>query len=541
MVARTPLSEELLITPDQSPAFQEVLARAIERARELGLENNFEAFRDEVLAALQILDRAGVFSALQLGEWGYFFHNLSSSETWFRSVYGKDFPDFKHLLKPRGLAGYDSKPKTRRECYDIVKDYFLTRNRYMRGRNLSVTGHSHYEAYAAEWGTRAIGLELGENIGFTQSKLAFARGAARQWNRPWSVQISPWFHGSCTTNGPLRREGKYARGLDAGHSLSFYRRLWLHAWFAGAAMVTPENSLAIFFEEAASPWALTAHGRAAAEVFAFMRKHERGVPYTPVAIVLDHLAGYNAYKGRPWGIMDNTPGDLETRNLFQQQLFPGSDHIHAHPFPDNPEQSYLRPTPFGEMFDVLLSSAKAEVLEAYPVILLVGDISFDRDFTERLIQAAHRGCRLLLHQRHAQALGDDLDLLRRAGKIEVLEDEVNPPTMQRRAISNDHLAQLSAQYLPIRVTGDPIQYQINRNRCAWVIELINNQGIIKKPDQPALVEPQKSAQVELWPRTPIQSVSQWSQAQDIALGAVVPIPVTVDPGESVFLELIPDH
>ena len=26
-------------------------------------------------------------------------------------------------------------------------------------------------------------------------------------------------------------EGQYARGLDAGHSLSFYELLWLHAWF----------------------------------------------------------------------------------------------------------------------------------------------------------------------------------------------------------------------------------------------------------------------------------------------------------------------
>lgn len=50
MVARTPLSEELLIGPDQSAAFQDVLGSAIERARELGLENNFEAFRDESIA-----------------------------------------------------------------------------------------------------------------------------------------------------------------------------------------------------------------------------------------------------------------------------------------------------------------------------------------------------------------------------------------------------------------------------------------------------------------------------------------------------------
>lgn len=91
----------------------------------------------------------------------------------------------------------------RQEAYDRVKAYFTGRHRDLLGRTISVTGHSHYEAYAAEWGARCVGLELGENIGFTQSKLAFARGASRRWNVPWSVQVSPWFHGACTTHGPL--------------------------------------------------------------------------------------------------------------------------------------------------------------------------------------------------------------------------------------------------------------------------------------------------------------------------------------------------
>ena len=149
--------------------------------------------RDEDEEALKVLDRAGVFSAIQLGEWGFYFHNLSPVESWWRDVYGKDFDVYKHLMRPPGLKGYDRRPISRRECYEAVKDYFFTRNRYMRGRNMSVTGHSHYEAYAGEWGARVVGLEVGENIAFTQSKIAFARGASRQWRRPWSVQVSPGF------------------------------------------------------------------------------------------------------------------------------------------------------------------------------------------------------------------------------------------------------------------------------------------------------------------------------------------------------------
>ena len=40
---------------------------------------------------------------------------------------------------------------------------------------------------------------------------------------------------------------------------------------------------------------------------------------------------------KPWSIMENTAGDLEAKDLFQRRLLPGSERIHAKPFPDNPE------------------------------------------------------------------------------------------------------------------------------------------------------------------------------------------------------------
>jgi len=488
-------------------------------------------------AAMRILDRAGVFSGIQLGEWGYYFHHLSSVEGWWKSVYPdpKVFEAHKHLIKPAGLAGYDTRPTSRRECYDVLKDYFGTRNRYMRGRNISVTGHSHYEAYAAEWGAALIGLELGENIAHTQSKIAFARGAARQWRRPWSVQVSPWYAGSCTTAGPLRMEGNVARGLDAGHSLSLYERMWLHAWFAGAAMVTPENSIAIFFERAEAPWRLTSHGRKAAEVFALMRRFDRGVPYTPVVIVLDHLAGYQPYGARPWGIMDVTPADREVLDLFAHQLFPGSA-FHGTAIEHN-EQGYLRPTPYGEMFDGVLSSANADVLGAYPVILLVGDITFDPGFVCELHRALRKGSTLLLHPRHVKALGDHYDRLRGTGKIEVLEPWTNPATGRTTAISHERLARLADEYLPVGLQGDPVQYQINRNRRGWVVELVNNGGVTKRPRKSAVIDPDAVANVVLRPRFPVKSARAWRSAKALPVGDA--IRVTIRPGGTAFVELVP--
>lgn len=503
---------------------------------EMQIQGGRAVFGREAEAALAGMDRIGVFNAFQLGEWGYYFHNLSHRESWWRDVFGPDYEAFRHLRKPEGLAGYDRRPAGKRECYEILRSYFVSRSRDLLGRVISVTGHSHYEAYAAEWGTRCVGLELGENIAFTQSKLAFARGAARQWDKPWSVQVSPWFGPSCTTSGELRAEGGIVRGLDAGHSLSFYERLWFHGWFAGAAMVTPENSLAIFFEKPEAPWSMTTHGRLAADVFQFMRSHDRGVPYTPVAVVLDRYAGYNGFMDKPWGILDPTPGDREARDLFDHQLFPGSDHIHTPPDPTNPEASYLRPTPYGEIFDVLLSGAPPEVLPAYPAILLAGDHDFEPGFLSELEKSLRRGSRVLMTTRHRAALGPEFDRLARQGNLEVLEPEIHPATGRPAAISPARLEALAREHLPVSVEGDPVQFAINRTRDGWIVELINNRGVIKRGDRPAVVDPTGGIRVTLAPKVKVQEARAWRAGRIQARPDRIEL--DLGPGAVEFVELV---
>ena len=220
---------------------------------------------------------------------------------------------------------------SRQDCYNYLKaEYEEQMVDFRDGKGNSVTGHSHYESYAAEWaGTRMIGIEVGENISFTQSKVAFIRGASKQYDKPWSMQMSPWWWGYCTdwTN------------LDAGHSLSLYQRMLKYGWFAGAALVTPENSVSIVFNNGNPNDGLNSWGVEQAKTYAFMLSHDRGVPYVPVAIILDHYAGYNGFMGKAWGYFDFTAADWEMDNLFSEQLYPGSDHWHHDPFPQNREKA----------------------------------------------------------------------------------------------------------------------------------------------------------------------------------------------------------
>ncbi len=489
--------------------------------------------------ALRIMDRAGVFSAIQLGEWGYHFHRLQSDEGWWKAVLGADFETkSKDFVKPAAQRGYDPPPNSRRECYDQLRDYFLWHRQTKGGRLISVTGHSHYEAYAAEWGASVVGLEVGENIGFTQSKFAFARGASRQWNLPWSVQMSPWFGNAVTTSGPLNTNGATATGLDAGHSLSLDLRVWLHAWFAGAALVTPENSFNIFFEESRAPWKLTAHGEAAARAFQFMRSHDRGTPYTPLLVLLDHLAGYAPYHDRTFGILPRTPGDQEIFDLLERQLYFSPTRLPVPGNPKNPEAGYLHPTPHGELCDVMLSTVPGSIMRRYPIILLAGDVEFSKFFVHELVTAAEGGSRIFLHPRHVEALGPELfDRLKKTGMIEVLEPWENSDTKRPAAISHERLRQIERNTLPIGVTGDPVQYQINRNQAGWVIELINNDGVVKEGRQPAVIHPQVIARVKLAPRFAWIRATEWETGSALPTGAAVEL--EIPPGESRFVEFTP--
>jgi len=251
--------------------------------------------------------------------------------------------------------------------------------------------------------------------------------------------------------------------------------------------------------------------------------------------LIDHLAGYNGYMDKPWGILEPTAGDRMVRDLFDHQLYPGSDHIHHKPDPDNPESGYLRPTPYGEMFDVQPTSASAEMLSSYPVILLAGDIEFDDELIGKLESALKQGSALLLTPAHQQALGTTFARLAKHRRTEVLEPWSNPATGRAAAISDLRLQRLGRETLPVEVAGDPIQYEVNRTADGWVIELINNTGVAKKPDQPAKTDPSAIARVVLQPRVRSASAREWRSNRPYPRPDEIRL--EVGPGQSAFVEV----
>jgi len=330
--------------------------------------------------------------------------------------------------------------------------------------------------------------------------------------------------------------------INCGHSLSLYERMLINGWFAGAAWLTPENSSDIIFTNELPEYGENSWGVALAGLYSFINAHDRGIPYTPVGIVLDEYAGYDGYAHLAWGTLPFTAGDLQIDDLFVNQLFPGSDFIHYNPFPGDQELGYLRETPYGEMYDVLLSSNSATNLESYPVILLAGDMTFGAQFVSALQQALQNGSRVLMQPAQRDALGGAFNTLTNAGTVEVLPMWTNAVTGRPAAIPNWRLTQLATTCLPIAVSGDPIQYSINRNAAGWVVELVHDNGVYKDPINPAIITNTDFAMVTLRPYVPVARASEWQidangNPADVDLNYTgVPLTVPVGPGQSVYVQ-----
>ena len=126
----------------------------------------------------------------------------------------------------------------------------------------------------------------------------------------------------------------------------------------------------------------------------FVDRHpDRGIVYTPVALMLDHnrafggrgttYAGYN---------LPNDDADYFNQGLLGT-VFPG--HRHA-------PGGYSRTSPFGEIFDILQPNvagkgADPTALANYKVLFALGGMTFDADLARKVTDHVRNGGTLVLH------------------------------------------------------------------------------------------------------------------------------------------------
>ena len=442
------------------------------------------------------------------------------------------------------------KPKTRREAYERVKAWYQDKASYCYNDIMAMCTGWAWDHYAGEWGGVSGFQDEPGPSPEAHLRILFPRGAARQYGKFWHTYIAPGAHDvqrTMTQNGyltPATRPHDTRMNPEGGASLSWIRRMMYLIYMWGASSFKNETPA---YETDMTPDgkpALSPMGEIAAEFLEFTVSHkDRGVSCTPVGIMLDTMHGWG---GRPmypddyppltWVCLQPDRSDYMKDALFQI-LYPGQSDVLN-------EWSVLSPTPYGDLFDVMLSTATPEHIQAYPVLMLVGDLA--ADMTEALaggLQAYVRqggtlvvnvaqladgfpedvlGVRLTDRTGQADSARCDLDghqmnggtfsfrIVQLAGARSIVSAPSGEPLVTRHEVGDGAviltmvpfglqenlnavcflphvLDHLTSGLLPLRVTGD-VEYVVNRNEDSWLVTLLNNRGVYKLPAEPESVD-----------------------------------------------------
>ncbi len=278
---------------------------------------------------------------------------------------------------------------------------------------MNATGSLNFSHYYGERNCRTLGLETAQGLPSDTLMFSFLRGAGKEYGRLLTQATSVWnrfgykmYHGRRTES-----PGGYGYGPNKGCSLSLHKRLFLSSYLGGHSIVGTET--AQFTADVLPDGApeLSPLGQQHLKLRDWFRRHpDRGVMYTPVAIMLDFHHGWNMprhlYRGdmyKIWGKFPYEKGDYALDGLFRI-IWPGYEDCS---YLRN-ERGFLTPTPFGDIFDVVTNRCPGEVLEQYTALMLMGDVEMTPTLVENLTAFVQQGGDLLLTAEQAQTLPDSL-------------------------------------------------------------------------------------------------------------------------------------
>ena len=237
-------------------------------------------------------------------------------------------------------------------------------------------------------GAKVVGYELDATNTHTPMRIAFERGAARQYGGTWINYASGNFGDACNyfTQNPVVPRGapswfhsKYA--VTDGVSIGWYRKMYYLNHLSGVS--------AIFWEQGlGNQWMipgpgkhgvqLSPFGRATEDFLAFAERiPDRGEPVAPVGILLSHGHAFERvnYSCKMLHVFGETDADRELREFFNVCWHPVGV-VEGHPAA--PDVQSMPNGRYGNIFDVLVDRPeKAAALKNYPVIWAAGDVNLE--------------------------------------------------------------------------------------------------------------------------------------------------------------------
>ncbi len=242
-------------------------------------------------------------------------------------------------------------------------------DKLISAQSTSSTSFSHA---LMDWGTKLLGIETSAVQPMTAMRMAFTRGAARQYSGAFLYYHAPNFGDSATTFTKAQNfagpdnffHSRY--GVTMGPSLSWYRKSYYLYYMGGAAAIYLEQGYDQFFKPGPGehPLQLNPLGRITDEFVRFAEKHpNRGTPYTPVAILLDPAHGWEMtdYPHWPFGVSQISRSDRAIRELFGVAYYPGTV---VEGEPATADRQAFVSSVFGDIFDVVVASQQVSDLKS---------------------------------------------------------------------------------------------------------------------------------------------------------------------------------
>ena len=280
-------------------------------------------------------------------------------------------------------------------------------DRLIPAQSTSSTSFAHA---LSQWGVNLLGMETAAVMPMTGMRIAFTRGAVRQFGGAFLYYHAPNFGDTATTFTTTQNfagpdhfyHSRY--GATMGPSLSWYRKNYYLYYMSGASAIYLEQGFDQFFKPGPGehPYQLNPLGRITDEFMRFVEKHpDRGAPYTPVAFLLDPAHGFEMtdYPHWPFEVSQIDRGDRALRELFGVAYYPG---LVVEGEPAIADRQPFISGVFGDIFDVLTAadgprSQIQKLLPSYRAVVAGGRIEWSAEWIKRLDEYVRNGGTLVIN------------------------------------------------------------------------------------------------------------------------------------------------
>jgi hypothetical protein len=291
------------------------------------------------------------------------------------------------------------------------------------------TSSTSFAHALGEWGVRVFGMETAAVMPMTAMRIAFTRGAARQYGGEFLYYHAPNFGDTATV---FTKQMSYAGpdnffhsryGATMGPSLSWYRKSYYLYYMSGASAIYLEQGYDQFFKPGPGehPFQLNPLGRITDEFIRFAEQHpDRGTPYTPIAFLLDPAHGWEItdYPQWPFEVSQINRSDRALRELIGAAYYPGTVREGE---PASGERQTFVPGIFGNIFDVLVTSSGTGVppvknhaqdaratpmdaIDSYRALIAGGRIDWSEAWVKKLADYVRRGGVVVLNAAQVKGL-----------------------------------------------------------------------------------------------------------------------------------------